>query len=69
MFGRRLNSNQARICVLQFSANRVWLVSRFYTFYIIIFYNITKHERTQYQRLTLLDYVRSGGRVVLGAGQ
>ena len=32
MFGRRPNSNQARICVLGFSANRVWLVSRFYIF-------------------------------------
>ena len=25
MFGRRQNSNQARICVLEFSANKVWL--------------------------------------------
>ena len=32
MFGHRPNSNQARICVLGFSANRVWLVSRFYIF-------------------------------------
>ena len=32
MFGRRPNSNQTRICVLGFSANRVWLVSRFYNF-------------------------------------
>ena len=32
-FGHRPNSNQARICVLGFSANRVWLVSRFYIFY------------------------------------
>ena len=30
VFGRRPNSNQARICVLEFSANRVWLVSRFF---------------------------------------
>ena len=29
MFGRRPNSAQARICVLGFSANRIWLVSRF----------------------------------------
>ena len=29
MFGLRPNSNQARICVLGFSANRVWLASRF----------------------------------------
>ena len=29
VFGRRLNSNQAKICVLGFTANRVWLVSRF----------------------------------------
>ena len=40
MFGRRPNSNQARICVLWFSANRVWLVSHFFDisiyFYIII---------------------------------
>ena len=28
MFGRRPNSNQAKICVLGFSANRVWLVSQ-----------------------------------------
>ena len=27
--GVRPNSNQARICVLGFSANRVWLVNRF----------------------------------------
>ena len=32
MFGRSPNSNQAKICVLRFSANRVWLVSRFYIF-------------------------------------
>ena len=32
MFGRRPNSDQARICVLGFSANRVWLVSRFLYF-------------------------------------
>ena len=37
MFDRRPNSNQSRICVLGFSANRVWLVSRFYIWYIIIF--------------------------------
>ena len=35
MFDRRPNSNKARICVLGFSANRVWLVSRFYNFYVI----------------------------------
>ena len=29
VFGRSPNSNQARICVLWFSANRVWLVSHF----------------------------------------
>ena len=34
MFGRRPNSNQARICVLGFSANRVWLVSRFLIFFL-----------------------------------
>ena len=34
MFGCRLNSNQARICVLEFSANRVWLVSRFFNIYL-----------------------------------
>ena len=32
MFGGRSNSNQARICVLGFSAFRVWLVNRFYIF-------------------------------------
>ena len=32
MFDCRPNSNQARICVLGFSVNRVWLVSRFYNF-------------------------------------
>ena len=32
MFGRRPNSNQAKICVLAFRANRVWLVSSFYIF-------------------------------------
>ena len=30
--GRRPNSNQERHCVLGFSANRVWLVSRFIYF-------------------------------------
>ena len=30
MFGRRPNSDQARICVLGFRANRVWLVSHFF---------------------------------------
>ena len=30
VLGRRPNSNQAKICVLGFSAIRVWLVSRFY---------------------------------------
>ena len=34
MFGHRPNSNQARICILGFSAKRVWLVSRF--FYILL---------------------------------
>ena len=34
MFGCRPNSNRARICVLGFSANRVWLVSRLYIFTI-----------------------------------
>ena len=29
LFGHRSNSNQERICVLGFSADRVWLVSRF----------------------------------------
>ena len=37
--------------VLGFSANRVWLVSRFYTFYIFFYI------RSQYQRLTPSDYV------------
>ena len=30
MLGRRPNSNQARISVLGFSTNRVWLVFNFY---------------------------------------
>ena len=34
MFGCSSNSNRARICALGFSANRVWLVSRFYIFTI-----------------------------------
>ena len=37
VFGLRPNSFQARICVVGFSANMVWLVSRFYILYIIIF--------------------------------
>ena len=32
MFGHRPNCNQTKFCVLGFSANRVWLVSRFYIF-------------------------------------
>ena len=32
MFGHRSNSDQTRICVLGFSANRVWLVSPFLYF-------------------------------------
>ena len=32
MFGRRPNSVKARISVLGFSANRVWLVNRFLYF-------------------------------------
>ena len=42
MFSRRPNSNQARICVLGFSANRVWLVSRLLHF-SIYFYFIFLH--------------------------
>ena len=34
VFGHMPNSNQARICVLGFSANRMYLVSRFYVVYI-----------------------------------
>ena len=52
MFGRRRNSNQARICVVGFSANRVWLDSRFFIFLLFI----TKRERSQYQRLTPFDF-------------
>ena len=36
VFGRRPNSYQAMICVLGFSANRVWLVSSF--FHISIYF-------------------------------
>ena len=54
-------------CVLGFSANRMWLVSRFFIF---LYYDIiTKHGRSEYQRLPPLDYVCSRGSVVLGAGQ
>ena len=42
MFGCRPNSNQARICVLGFSADRVWLVSNFFHF-SIYFYFIFLH--------------------------
>ena len=42
MFGRRPNSNQARISVLGFSANRVRLVIRFFNF-SIYFYFILLH--------------------------
>ena len=38
MFGRRPNSNQARICVLGFSANRVWLVNCFFHFSIYFYF-------------------------------
>ena len=41
------NSNQARICVLGFRANRMCLVSRFCCIYI--FYITTKRDRSQYQ--------------------
>ena len=40
MFTHRPNSNQARICVLGFSSNSVWLVSRFYIF--TIYYKVLK---------------------------
>ena len=40
MFGHRPNSDQARICVLGFSANRVWLVSRFYIFILLHYYKM-----------------------------
>ena len=36
--GHRANSNQARICVLGFTAHRVWLVSRFYMFILLHYY-------------------------------
>ena len=36
MFGRRLNCNQARMCVSGVSANRVWLVSLFLNFYLAV---------------------------------
>ena len=48
VFGHRPNTNQARICVLGFGANRVWLVSPFHVSYII-FDITTKRERSQYQ--------------------
>ena len=35
VFGHRPNSYQARICVLGFSANRVWLVSCFFSIYLM----------------------------------
>ena len=35
---RRPNFNQAMICVLWFSADRVWLVSTFSYFYIFVYY-------------------------------
>ena len=40
MSGCRSNSNQARICVLGFSANRVWLVNHLYIFlyYFVLHY-------------------------------
>ena len=42
MFGHRLNSNQARICDLGFSANMVWLISNFFHF-SLYFYFIFLH--------------------------
>ena len=38
MFCHRPKSNQARICVLWFSANRMWLVNRFYIFILLHYY-------------------------------
>ena len=60
MFGRMSNSNQAWICVLGFSANRVWVVSLFFnTFYLFLYIThvTTMRKRFQYQQLTPLDYV------------
>ena len=38
MFGHRLISNQARICVWGFSANRVWLDCRFFSYFCILYF-------------------------------
>ena len=38
MFGRRPNFNQARNCVVEFSANTVWLVSCSYFFILLHYY-------------------------------
>ena len=56
MFGRRPHSNQARICVFGFSANRVWLVSRFYI--LNFFFTITTKRERSLIRTAQSDAVR-----------
>ena len=54
VFSRSPNSNLGRICVLGFSANRVWLVSRFY---IIILLHYYKAQAFSIPMINTLDYV------------
>ena len=54
MFGRRSNSNQARICVLRFSANMVWLVSCLYIFILLHYY------KTREISIPMINTIRLG---------
>ena len=57
MFGRKPNSNQARIRVLRFSANREWLVSRFCILYIYIFLRYYKARAFSIPTIKHRDYL------------
>ena len=53
MLGRRPNSNLARICVVGFSANKVWLVSYFYNFILLHYYKVQAFSISTINTMTL----------------